>query len=144
MLCRSWEAMTWSSSSPSAASLKTAMGSPPCCAMVVPCPVLAFHGGIKLIDGNVNQAEPASPFFAHLFLNGLVHPAAYGFGNTHAHGAGDPIQAQGQQLFGDGLRLLGGEGQSVFFEEIGGDGRGDELNEGFRGLLGVFGHGVLG
>ncbi len=111
---------------------------------VLPCPVLVFHRGIKLIDGNVNQPEPATPFLADPFMDGLVHPAANGFGNTHAHGAGDPIQAQGQQLFGDGLRLLGGESQSVVFEEIGGDGRGDELDEGFRGLLGLFRHGVLG
>ena len=112
---------------------------------VLPGPVLAFHRGIKLVDGNVNQPEPACPIF-----HGSVHEWFDASGCTrvreilHAYGAGDPIQAQGQQFFGDGLRLLGGQGQPVFFEEIGGDGRGDELNESFRGLLGLFGHGVLG
>lgn len=111
---------------------------------VLPRPVLVFHRGIKLLDGHVGQAEPAAPFFTDHVMNGLLHPAADGFRDTHAHGAGHPIQAQDQQFFGHGLRLLGGQGQSVFFEEIRGDGRRDELNESFRGLLGLFGHGVLG
>ncbi len=111
---------------------------------VFPRPVLAFHHGIKLFDGHVNQSEPAAPFFTDVLMNGLMHLAADGFRDTHANGTGHPIQGQGQQFFGDGLRLLGGQGQSVFFEEIGRHGRRDELNEVLRRLLGLFGHSVLG